>query len=82
MVAVLWAPCAIPPRNRSLETVHLYLLSMKHSNIILRNFSTKTQQLHCNTKTLVRRLGGVVVNVLATGPKHRGFELGQGDRFL
>jgi hypothetical protein len=27
-------------------------------------------------------LVGVVVSVLATGPKGRGFELGQGDRFL
>jgi hypothetical protein len=30
----------------------------------------------------VRRLGGVVVSVLATGPKGCGFELGQGDGFL
>jgi hypothetical protein len=28
------------------------------------------------------RLGGVVVSVLATGPKGRGFEPGQGDGFL
>jgi hypothetical protein len=28
------------------------------------------------------RLGGVVVSVLATGPKGRGFEPGQGDSFL
>jgi hypothetical protein len=27
------------------------------------------------------RLGGVVVSVLATGPKGHGFELGQGDGF-
>jgi hypothetical protein len=27
------------------------------------------------------RLGGVVVSVLATGPKRRGFEPGQGDGF-
>jgi hypothetical protein len=29
-----------------------------------------------------RRLGGIVVSVLATGPKGRGFEPGQGDGFL
>jgi hypothetical protein len=28
------------------------------------------------------RLGGVVVSVLATGPKVCGFQLGQGDGFL
>jgi hypothetical protein len=28
------------------------------------------------------RLGGVVVNVLATGPKGRGFKTGRGDGFL
>jgi hypothetical protein len=28
------------------------------------------------------RLGGVVVSVLATGPKSRGFETGQDDGFL
>jgi hypothetical protein len=28
------------------------------------------------------RLGGVVVSVLATGPKGCGFELGQGNGFL
>jgi hypothetical protein len=28
------------------------------------------------------RLGGVVFSVLATGPKGRGFEAGQGDGFL
>jgi hypothetical protein len=28
------------------------------------------------------RLGGVVVSVLATGPKDRGFEPGQNDGFL
>jgi hypothetical protein len=28
------------------------------------------------------RLGGVVVSVLATGPKVRGFEPGRGDGFL
>jgi hypothetical protein len=28
------------------------------------------------------RLGGVVVSVLATGPKGRGFKPGQGDGFL
>jgi hypothetical protein len=28
------------------------------------------------------RLGGVVVSVLATGPKDCGFEPGQGDGFL
>jgi hypothetical protein len=29
-----------------------------------------------------RRIGGVVVSVLATGPKGYGFEPGQGDGFL
>jgi hypothetical protein len=28
------------------------------------------------------RLGGVVVSVLTTGPKGRGFEPGEGDRFF
>jgi hypothetical protein len=28
------------------------------------------------------RLGGVVVSVLAIGPKSRGFKPGRGDRFL
>jgi hypothetical protein len=28
------------------------------------------------------RFGGVVVSMLATGPKGRGFEPGQGDGFL
>jgi hypothetical protein len=28
------------------------------------------------------RLGGVVVSVLATGPKGRGFKAGRGDAFL
>jgi hypothetical protein len=32
--------------------------------------------------TTARRLGAVVVNVLATGPKGCGFEPGQGDEFL
>jgi hypothetical protein len=31
---------------------------------------------------LPRRLGGVVVSVLATGPKVRGFKRGRGERFL
>jgi hypothetical protein len=32
--------------------------------------------------SLLSRLGGVVVSVLATEPKGRGFEPGQGDGFL
>jgi hypothetical protein len=31
---------------------------------------------------IIRRLGGVVVSVLATGPKGRGFKPGRGDGFL
>jgi hypothetical protein len=31
---------------------------------------------------LYGRLGGVVVSMLATGPKGRGFEPGQDDRFF
>jgi hypothetical protein len=33
-------------------------------------------------KYLISRLGGVVVSVLATGPKDRGFKSGRGDGFL
>jgi hypothetical protein len=33
-------------------------------------------------QSLISRLGGVVVSVLATGPKDRDFEPGQGDVFL
>jgi hypothetical protein len=33
------------------------------------------------TARTLSRLGGVVVSVLATGPKSRGFEFGQGDVF-
>jgi hypothetical protein len=34
------------------------------------------------TTTTTSRLGGIVASVLATGPKSRGFEPGQGDGFL
>jgi hypothetical protein len=34
------------------------------------------------TYVIVSRLGGVVVSVLATGPKGREFEPGQGNGFL
>jgi hypothetical protein len=39
---------------------------------------------YCSEVTGTRRhcLGGVVVSVLATGPKGCGFEPGQGDGFL
>jgi hypothetical protein len=39
-------------------------------------------ELHytCNSEDC--RLGGVVVSVLATGPKRRGFKPGRGDGFL
>jgi hypothetical protein len=37
----------------------------------------KDPDTHCTC-----RLGGAVVNVLATGPKGCGFEPGQGDGFL
>jgi hypothetical protein len=47
------------------------------------------QQLvtNCNTTTaitlyILSRLGGVVVSVLATGPKGPGYKAGQGDGFL
>jgi hypothetical protein len=43
--------------------------------IILDVFYMKVIFLKC-------RLGGVVVNVLATGPEGRGFEPYQNDRFL
>jgi hypothetical protein len=33
-------------------------------------------------KVIYGRLGGVVVSVLATGPKVRGFKAGRGDGFL
>jgi hypothetical protein len=36
----------------------------------------------CIYHDIPRRLGGVVVSVLATGPKGCGFEIGQGDGFL
>jgi hypothetical protein len=34
------------------------------------------------TNLLLGRLGGVVVSVLVTGPKGRGFKTGRGDGFL
>jgi hypothetical protein len=34
------------------------------------------------SKRFHSRLGGVVVSVLATGPKGRGFKRGRGDGFL
>jgi hypothetical protein len=34
------------------------------------------------SKRFHSRLGGVVVRVLATGPKGRGFKRGRGDGFL
>jgi hypothetical protein len=37
---------------------------------------------HTFSKASLSCLGGVVVNVLATGPKRWGFELGQGYGFL
>jgi hypothetical protein len=43
---------------------------------------THHRTIHFTVMPTLRRLGGVVVSVLATGPKNRGFEPGQGDGFL
>jgi hypothetical protein len=38
--------------------------------------------LHNSAPLFASRLGGVVVNVLATGPRGHGFKPGQGNGFL
>jgi hypothetical protein len=60
-------------RKKNVESRILYCrrLSNKHKSL---------SSSLCNA--IFSRLGGVVVSVLATGPKGCGFEPGQGDGFL
>jgi hypothetical protein len=52
--------------------------------IVLCNVEQQQHVIHVNVFCMQSdsRLGGVVVSVLATGPKGHGFEPGQGDGFL
>jgi hypothetical protein len=68
------------PQFRDIVTPHRH----EQESYTFCNFLTTLDQLQTCVATTVfgRRLGGVVVSVLATGPKGRRFEPGQGDGFL
>jgi hypothetical protein len=71
-------------KKESLTAVHVYFAhNFTRNNPTDYPFTTdsKLREL-CICKVDPSSLGGVVVNVLATGPKSRGFDPGQGDGFL
>jgi hypothetical protein len=62
--------------RRSFVCVYLFLC---RQNVPRNVFKTSKDLLRLQWSS---RLGGVVVSVLATGPKVRGFKPGRGDGFL